>query len=119
MSHQDGLGDNGPETTGLSQPDDGDDRMEKKSENVAHARDGIKLKNLKNSGRLRNSPTTRSCPRIAEQVNLALGTSIDKDVVRRILALHYRPEPNSRSLSWRRTTNALGARRHGSEHAPD
>src|SRR5215470_6513015 len=59
MSHQDGLGDNGPETTGLSKPDDGDDRMEKKSENVAHARDGIKLKNLKNSGRLRNSPTTR------------------------------------------------------------
>jgi len=58
MSHQDGLGDNGPETTGLSKPDDGDDRMEKKSENVVHTRDGIKLKNLKNSGRLRNSPTT-------------------------------------------------------------
>ena len=58
MSHQDGLGDDGPETTGLSKPDDGDDRMEKKSENVAHARDGIKLKNLKNSGRLRNSPWT-------------------------------------------------------------
>src|SRR5262249_5570820 len=38
MSHQDGLGDNGPETTGLSKPDDGDDRMEKKRENVAHAR---------------------------------------------------------------------------------
>ena len=60
MSNQDGLGDDGPETTGLSKPDDGDDRMEKKSENVAHARDGIKLKNLKNSGRLRNSPTTGS-----------------------------------------------------------
>ena len=38
MSHQDGLGDNRPETTGLSKPDDGDDRMEKKSENVAHVR---------------------------------------------------------------------------------
>src|SRR5262249_33276312 len=60
MSHQDGLGDNGPETTGLSKPDDGDDRMEKKSENVAHSRDGIKLKKLKNSGHLRNSPTTAS-----------------------------------------------------------
>src|SRR5215469_8891347 len=58
MSHQDGLGDNRPETTGLSKPDDGDDRMEKKSENVAHTRDGIKLKNVKNSGRLRNSPPT-------------------------------------------------------------
>ena len=59
MPHQDGFGDNGPETTGLSKPDDGDDRMEKKSENGAHSPDGIKLKNLKNSVRLRNSPTTR------------------------------------------------------------
>jgi hypothetical protein len=49
MPHQDGFGDNGPEATGLSKPDDGDDRMQKKSENVAHAPDGIKLKNLKNS----------------------------------------------------------------------
>jgi hypothetical protein len=58
MPHQDGFGDNGPEATGLSKPDDGDDGMQKKSENVAHAPDGIKLKNLKNSVRLRNSPTT-------------------------------------------------------------
>jgi hypothetical protein len=58
MPHQDGFGDNGPEATGLSKPDDGDDCMQKKSENVAHAPDGIKLKNLKNSLRLRNSPTT-------------------------------------------------------------
>jgi hypothetical protein len=35
MSHQDGLGDNGPQPTGLNQPDDGDDHMQKKSENVA------------------------------------------------------------------------------------
>src|SRR5215468_8786143 len=62
MSHQDGLGNNGPETTGLSKPDDGDDRMEKKSENVVHTRDGIKLKNLKNSGRLRNSPPDAPFP---------------------------------------------------------
>jgi hypothetical protein len=60
MSHQDGFGDNGPETTGLSKPDDGDDRMEKQSENVAHARDGIKSKKLKNSMGLANSPTTGS-----------------------------------------------------------
>jgi hypothetical protein len=58
MPHQDGFGDNGPEATGLSKPDDGDDGMQKKSENIAHAPDGIKLKNLKNSVRLRNSPTT-------------------------------------------------------------
>ena len=43
---------------------------------------------------------TWGCPRIAEQINLAFGTSINKDVVRRILALHYRPEPNSRGPSW-------------------
>src|SRR5262245_56931419 len=60
MPHQDGFRDNGPEATGLSKPDDGDDRMQKKSENVAHPPDGIKRKNLKNSVRLRNSPTTAS-----------------------------------------------------------
>jgi hypothetical protein len=37
MPHQDGFGDNGPEATGLSKPDDGDDGMQKKSENIAHA----------------------------------------------------------------------------------
>ncbi len=60
MSHQDGLGNNGTEPTGLTKSDDDNDRMQKKSENVAHAQDGIKLKKLKNSGRLRNSPTTGS-----------------------------------------------------------
>jgi len=59
MSHQDGLGNNGAEATGLTKPDDGDDRMQKKSENVAHGRNGIKLDKLENSGHLRNSPTTR------------------------------------------------------------
>jgi 3-carboxy-cis,cis-muconate cycloisomerase len=32
--------------------------MQKKSENVAHAEDGIRLKKLKNSEILRNSPAT-------------------------------------------------------------
>jgi len=32
MSHQDGLGNNGAEAPGLTKPDDGDDRMQKKSE---------------------------------------------------------------------------------------
>ncbi len=31
------------------------------------------------------------CPHIAEQINLAFGTTINKDMVRRILAQHYRP----------------------------
>jgi hypothetical protein len=33
--------------------------MQKKGEDVAHAEDGIRLRKLKNSGRLRNSPPTR------------------------------------------------------------
>jgi transposase InsO family protein len=40
------------------------------------------------------------CPRIAQQIALAFGVEIDKDVVRRILAVHYRPEPDSGGPSW-------------------
>jgi hypothetical protein len=43
MSHQDELGDNRTESTGLTKPDDDDDRMQNESENVAHGQDGIKL----------------------------------------------------------------------------
>ena len=32
------------------------------------------------------------CPRIAQQIALAFGVEIDKDMVRRILSVHYRPE---------------------------
>src|SRR5947209_8918472 len=35
------------------------------------------------------------CPRIAQQVALAFGVEINKDVVRRVLSVHYRPESNS------------------------
>ena len=40
------------------------------------------------------------CPQIAEQINLAYGTSINKDVVRRILAMHHRPAPTGNGPSW-------------------
>jgi len=40
------------------------------------------------------------CPRIAQQVALAFGVSIDKDIVRRVLARHYRPRPDSCGPSW-------------------
>jgi hypothetical protein len=40
------------------------------------------------------------CPRLAEQIALAFGVVIDKDVVRRILANHYRPDPNKGGPSW-------------------
>jgi putative transposase len=33
------------------------------------------------------------CPRIAQQIVLAFGVEIDKDVVRRILSVYYRPQP--------------------------
>jgi len=40
------------------------------------------------------------CPRIAQQIALAFGIEIDKDVVRRILGAHYRPQPGSEGPSW-------------------
>jgi putative transposase len=42
----------------------------------------------------------RGCPRIAQQITLAFGISIDKDVVRRILAARYQPRPDSAGPSW-------------------
>jgi hypothetical protein len=47
----------------------------------------------------RRNPT-RGCPRIAEQITLAFGVDIDKDVVRRILGMHKRPESGSGGPSW-------------------
>jgi putative transposase len=43
---------------------------------------------------------TWGCPRIAQQIALAFGIPINKDVVRRILAVRYRPEPGSAGPSW-------------------
>jgi transposase InsO family protein len=40
------------------------------------------------------------CPRIAQQIAVAFGVEINKDVVRRILNLHYRPESDSSGPSW-------------------
>ena len=40
------------------------------------------------------------CPRIAQQINLAFGLNLDKDIVRRVLAVHYKPDPNKRGPSW-------------------
>ena len=40
------------------------------------------------------------CPRIAQQITLAFGVDIDKDVVRRILGKHYTPESGSGGPSW-------------------
>jgi len=43
---------------------------------------------------------TWGCPRIADQIRLAFGVVITKDVVRRVLAKHYRPSPNADGPSW-------------------
>jgi len=40
------------------------------------------------------------CPRIAQQINLAFGLDLDKDIVRRILANHYNPDPDNRGPTW-------------------
>ena len=40
----------------------------------------------------RHNPNWR-CPRIAQQIALAFGVDIDKDVVRRVLAVHYGRNP--------------------------
>jgi putative transposase len=45
------------------------------------------------------------CPRIAQQITLAFGIPIDRDVVRRILAARYEPTPHSAGPSW---LSALG-----------
>jgi transposase InsO family protein len=40
------------------------------------------------------------CRRIAQQISFTFGVDIDKDVVRRVLAQHYRPDPRSGGPSW-------------------
>lgn len=47
----------------------------------------------------RRNPTW-GCPRIAPQIAMAFDIPINKDVVRRILAARYRPEPDSAGPSW-------------------
>jgi len=40
------------------------------------------------------------CRRIAQQLCAVFGLDIDKDVVRRVLAKHYRPDPGANGPSW-------------------
>jgi len=49
---------------------------------------------------MKRSNPNWGCPRIAQQIALAFGVEIDKDVVRRILNVHYRPESDSGGPSW-------------------
>jgi putative transposase len=47
----------------------------------------------------RRNPTW-GCPRIAQQITLAYGIPMDKDVVRRILAVRYTPKRDEAGPSW-------------------
>src|SRR5215831_14936928 len=47
----------------------------------------------------RRNPTW-GCKGIAQQIALAFGIEIDKDVVRRILGIHFRPEAGAGGPSW-------------------
>ena len=47
----------------------------------------------------RRNPTW-GCKRIAQQITLAFGIDVDKDVVRRILTTHFRPEAGTGGPSW-------------------
>jgi transposase InsO family protein len=47
----------------------------------------------------RRNPTW-GCPRIAQQITLALGVDLDKDTVRRILGTHYGLDSGSGGPSW-------------------
>ena len=40
------------------------------------------------------------CPRIAQQLSLAFDIELDKDVIRRVLAKYFRPDPRNRGPSW-------------------
>lgn len=40
------------------------------------------------------------CRRIAQQLSVMFGVEIDKDVVRRVLAKHYRPQPGAHDAAW-------------------
>ena len=40
------------------------------------------------------------CRRIAQQISYTFSVELDKDVVRRVLAKHYRPEPGSGGPPW-------------------
>jgi hypothetical protein len=39
------------------------------------------------------------CPRGAQQINLAFGLDLDKDIVSRVLAVHFEPDPDNRCPS--------------------
>jgi hypothetical protein len=72
--------------------------MQKKSKNIAHAQDGIKLKKLNNSGRLRNSPTT--------------GTKVETPDTAKELPTDYRASARPYQVFRRLAAAQLGVRKN-------
>ena len=59
------------------------------------------------------------CPRIAQQINMAFGLDLDKDTVRRVLAVHYKPDPANHGPSWLTTLgHAKDRTTQGGGHPP-
>ena len=59
------------------------------------------------------------CPRIAQQINLAFGLDLNKDIVRRILVNHYRPDPGEYGPSWLTTLDQHYYNEHRSHSSRD
>src|SRR5207247_5176525 len=51
-------------------------------------------------GRIETAEADVGLPRIAQPIALAIAIPIPKDVVRRVLAVRYRPAPDSAGPSW-------------------
>jgi transposase InsO family protein len=49
---------------------------------------------------MKQRKSRHGCPRTAQQINLAFGLDLDTDTVRRVLAVHYKPDPANRGPSW-------------------
>jgi hypothetical protein len=65
---------------------------------------------------LKNRNPRFGCPRIAQQLSNAFALKIHKDLVRRVLAVHYRPEIGRGGPTW---LTLLGpGQRQPVEHGP-
>ena len=63
-------------------------------------------------GEMKQRNPTWGCPRIAQQITLAFGIPINKDVVRRILAVRYTPKPGATGPLLNAALYAGGFRSH-------
>src|SRR5213079_2918075 len=94
-----------PQTVNALEPSSSSDTAEISAALLVHGADeaGPKGTHTGNHRRNRRHETAESdvgLPRIAQQIALAFAIPISKDVVRRVLAVRYRPAPDSAGPSW-------------------